>query len=134
MIIVELIFLIFLLHNSDKFSYDETSFFLFKEKTMTTITDPVIDSWYKDVENDLSFKVVAFDEGEDSIEVQYLNGDIGDYDIDTWYNSTFDFIEAPEDWSAPFGVVEADDLGYSDPDSHNKPDQDNMNISDILDK
>ncbi|MEO1899299.1 MAG: DUF6763 family protein, partial [Methylococcales bacterium] len=75
---------------------------------MTTITDPVIDSWYKDVENDLSFKVVAFDEGEDSIEVQYLNGDIGDYDIDTWYNSTFDFIEAPEDWSAPFGVVEAD--------------------------
>ena len=81
---------------------------------MTTVTDPVIDQWYKDVENSLAFKVVAIEESDDSIEVQYLNGDIGEYDNDTWYNSTFDFIEAPEDWSAPFGEISADDLGYSD--------------------
>jgi len=98
---------------------------------MTTITDPVIGSWYKDVENDLTFKVVAID---DAIEVQYLNGDIGEYDSETWYNSTFDFVEAPEDWSAPFDDVETDDLGYSDPDTHLKPDQENMDISDMLDK
>ncbi|NOQ64028.1 MAG: hypothetical protein GQ582_05900 [Methyloprofundus sp.] len=81
---------------------------------MTTVTDPVIDQWYKDVENSLSFKVVAIEESDDSIEVQYLNGDISEYDNDTWYNSTFDFIEAPEDWSAPFGEISSDDLGYSD--------------------
>lgn len=100
---------------------------------MTTITDPVINNWYKDVENDLTFKVVAIDEGDDSIDVQYINGDIGDYDSDTWYNSTFDFIEAPEDWSAPY-ELEAEDLGYSDPDTHVDTAQREMNISDMLDK
>jgi hypothetical protein len=100
---------------------------------MTTITDPVIARWYKDVENDLTFKVVAIDENDDTIEVQYINGDIGEYDKDTWYNSTFDYVEAPEDWSAPFDEIETDDLGYSDPDTHLKPDQENMDISDILD-
>jgi len=101
---------------------------------MTTITDPKIGSWYKDVENDLTFKVVAIEESEETIEVQYLNGDIGEYDNDSWYNSTFDFIEAPEDWSAPFDDIESDDLGYSDPDTHKNPDQEDMNISDMLDK
>jgi len=101
---------------------------------MTTITDPVIGSWYKDVENDLTFKVVAIDENGDAIEVQYLNGDIGEYDKDTWYNSTFDYIEAPEDWSAPFDDVETDDLGYSDTDKHVSPDNEDLSISDMLDK
>ncbi|NOR69917.1 MAG: hypothetical protein GQ532_09535 [Methylomarinum sp.] len=101
---------------------------------MTTITDPVIGSWYKDVENDLTFKVVATDDNEDAIEVQYIDGDIGEYDLDTWYNSTFDYVEAPEDWSAPYGNLEADDLGYSDPDTHPSPDIANGNITDMLDK
>lgn len=101
---------------------------------MATITDPVIESWYKDVENNLKFKVVAIDEDSESIDVQYINGEIGEYDQDSWYNSTFDYIEAPEDWSAPYGNLEIDDLGYSDPDIHLSPDADNMNVSDILDK
>ncbi len=86
---------------------------------MSTITDPVIDQWYKDIENDFVFKVVAIEEGDDTIEVQYYNGDIGEYDRDSWYGSTFDFIEAPEDWSAPYGDLERDDLGYLDLDGNN---------------
>ncbi len=101
---------------------------------MTTITDPVIGSWYKDVENNLTFKVVATDENDDAIEVQYLNGDIGEYDNDTWYNSTFDYIEAPEDWSAPYDELETDDLGYSDTDKHTSPASEDSNIADMLDK
>ncbi|MFW5443814.1 MAG: DUF6763 family protein [Methylococcaceae bacterium] len=101
---------------------------------MTTITDPVIGRWYKDLENDLTFKVVAIEESSDDIEVQYLNGDIGEYDNDSWYTSTFDYVEAPEDWTAPFDEIESDDLGYSDPDTHIKPEQEDINISDMLDK
>lgn len=100
---------------------------------MTTITDPVIGSWYKDVENDLMFKVVAIEEGGDAIEVQYYNGDVAEIDNDSWYNATFDYIEAPENWTAPFGEIESDDLGYSDPDIH-EPNRDDMDISDWLDK
>ena len=101
---------------------------------MTTITDPVLHRWYKDIENDLTFKVVAIDGNDQSVEVQYKDGDIGEYDIDTWYNSTFDYIEAPEDWSAPYGDLETDDLGYSDTDKHSSPEQEDVNISDLLDK
>lgn len=99
---------------------------------MTTITDPMIDRWYKDVENDLKFKVVAIDETTGEIEVQYFNGDIGEYDSDSWYNSTFDYIEAPEDWSAAYGDIETEDLGYTDTDLHN-PSQDNIDLDDLID-
>ncbi|PKM10249.1 MAG: hypothetical protein CVV06_17910 [Gammaproteobacteria bacterium HGW-Gammaproteobacteria-10] len=98
---------------------------------MTTVTDPVIDRWYKDVENNLAFKIVAIDDNDDAIEVQYLNGEIGEYDSDSWYNSTIDYIETPEDWSAPY-EVEDDDLGYSDFDEH-RPNKEDLNFNDYLD-
>jgi hypothetical protein len=101
---------------------------------MTTIADPVIEGWYKDVENKLIFKIVAIDEAEDAINVQYINGDIGEYDKDSWYASTIDYIEPPEDWSAPYGKLETDDLGYSDNDIHVYPDQEDMSLADMLDK
>ena len=99
---------------------------------MTTIADPVIGRWFKDLENDLKFIVVAIEDNGENIEVQYANGDIGEYDNDSWYNSTFDYIEAPEDWSAPFGEIETDDLGYSDPDVH-KPNREDKDLADWLD-
>lgn len=101
---------------------------------MATITDPVIENWYKDVENNLTFKVVAIDDDNDTIEIQYLNGEIGEYDNESWYNSTIDYIEPPEDWSAPYGELDTDDLGYTDPDTHFDPEQSEMDLSDMLDK
>ena len=99
---------------------------------MMTITDPIIGSWYKDVENEATFKVVAIEGNGDAIEVQYADGDIGEYDKDSWCNSILIRIEAPEDWSAPYGEIEADDLGYSDPDKH-KPLNEDMDLVDWLD-
>lgn len=101
---------------------------------MATVADPIIESWYKDVENKLIFKVVAIDEKDDTIEVQYVDGDIGEYDRESWYNSTFDYIEAPEDWSAPYDDLEIDDMGYSDTDIHANPEQEDMDLGEMLDK
>jgi hypothetical protein len=99
---------------------------------MTTVADPIVGSWYKDLENNLTFKIVNIEDSDDSIEVQYVNGDIGEYDHESWYNSTFDYIEAPEDWTAPFDDLESDDLGYSDTDEH-RPNPEDMDIDDYLD-
>jgi hypothetical protein len=95
---------------------------------MTTVADPIIGSWYKDVENNLTFKIVNIEDSD----VQYLNGDIGEYDYESWYSSTFDYIEAPEDWTAPYDDLESDDLGYSDTDEH-RPNPEDMDIDDYLD-
>jgi hypothetical protein len=109
------------------------SYFLFSEvMIMTTVADPIVGSWYKDVENNLTFKIVNIEDSDDSIEVQYVDGDIGEYDHESWYNSTFDYIEEPEDWSAPFDDIESDDLGYSDTDEH-RPNPEDMDIDDYLD-
>lgn len=98
---------------------------------MPTIANPVIGNWYLDLETNMSFKVVGLDEVEDSVEVQYLNGDLGDYDFENWYASPFEPIEAPEDWSAPYDEIERDDLGYSDPDIHTQR-LDSEDINDLV--
>ncbi|ANE56899.1 MULTISPECIES: DUF6763 family protein [Methylomonas] len=100
---------------------------------MTTIADPVIGRWYKDLESNLTFKVVAIEGADESIEVQYANGDLGEYDNESWYGSTIDYIEDPDDWSAPFDDLETDDLGYTDPDRHTRADSEDLDISDFLD-
>ena len=95
--------------------------------------DPSLNNWYQDAESGKSFRVVAIDADGDAIEVQYLNGDIGEYDAAAWEDSVFFPAEAPEDWSAPFGGVELDDLGYSDTDRHGL-DRDAVTLDDFLDE
>ena len=99
---------------------------------MATVADPIIGSWYKDLENNLKFKVVAIDEKYDTIDVQYINGDIGEYDSESWFSSTFDYIEEPEDWGAAYDDMEIDDLGYTDTDEH-KPNPEDLDLDDYLD-
>jgi len=97
-----------------------------------SLAEPILENWYKDAETERSFRIVALDSDNDSIEVQYLNGDLGEYDADAWENSAFYPIDQPEDWTAPFDDVELDDLGYSDPDQHGR-DLDDVSLDDLLD-
>lgn len=46
------------------------------------LCDPEIGYWYRDIQNRL-FEVVAL-ENEDSIEVQYYDGDVTEYDRESW--------------------------------------------------
>ena len=99
---------------------------------MSTTAPPRLREWFNDLETRQLFRVVAIDEASNTIEVQYFAGEIAEFDMESWYSSPFEPIEAPEDWSAPYGDIDQDDLGYSDPDSHSKPRKD-LDISDLLD-
>jgi hypothetical protein len=92
---------------------------------------PSLESWYQDVETGRVFRVVAVDEENDSIDIQFDNGDIGDFDFASWRESTLVPIEPPEDWSAAFDGVEVDDLGYTDPDLHEPG---GLTLDDLLDE
>lgn len=46
------------------------------------LCNPEIGLWYRDIQNRL-FEVVAL-ESEDAIEVQYYDGDVTEYDRDSW--------------------------------------------------
>jgi hypothetical protein len=97
---------------------------------MATEFAPTIESWYQDEEMGRPFRVVAVDDDNETIEVQYFNGDIGELDFNAWRDSLIVPIEAPEDASAPFDDVELDDLGYSDTDRHAPGD---LTLDDLLD-
>lgn len=98
---------------------------------MSTSMRPIIGQWYKDMATEECFRVVADDEENDSIEVQYTNGDISGLDYNSWLDAGYEEIESPEDWSAPFDDVENDDLGYSDPDTHG-PMYHDITLNDLL--
>jgi len=91
-------------------------------------TSALLENWYQDTVTGRTFRVVAIDRAADSIEIQYFNGDLGEYDFASWAESNFHAIEAPEDWSGPFDDLELDDMGYSDPDSHGQ----GFSLDDIL--
>lgn len=74
---------------------------------------PNVGGWYQNALGQ-SFEVVAVDEAADTIAVQYYDGAVEEYDMETWRMLEIVAIAAPEDWSAPFDEVEKDDLGYSD--------------------
>ena len=74
---------------------------------------PVIGDWFK---NSLgqSFEIVALDEKDGSVEVQFYDGEIAEYDMETWEMLDVAPTAPPEDWSAPFDDLEKDDLSFND--------------------
>lgn len=80
---------------------------------MPTDVDPIVGNWYRDLERDERFEVVAVDEDEGVVEVQYFEGEVEELDVDTWYEMDLEVIEAPEDWTGPMDGITQDDLGYA---------------------
>jgi CHAT domain/Family of unknown function (DUF6763) len=100
-------------------------------KSMSTTVRPLLGDWYQDLETQQIFKVVAVDEAAETVEIQYLAGEIAEFDLESWYGSEFELAPPPEDWSAPFDEMETDDLGYTDSDYHSLK-KSEANLSDLL--
>lgn len=77
---------------------------------MVSEADPIIGAWYHYPEKAQKFVVVAIDEHTDTIEVQYFDGNIDEFDKGAWYELDMERIEEPEDWTGPMDNIEKDDL------------------------
>jgi len=78
---------------------------------------PNVGAWYQDSDTMQLFEIVATDEDSSTIEVQYLDGDIDEYDLEAWDQLHLLPAAAPEDANAGYGS------SYSDPweDGSNPP-------------
>ena len=74
---------------------------------------PVVGGWYKDLQTHALFEIVDWDPSTLTIETQYLDGEVSEYDLDAWREMTLERAEPPEDWRAAF---ELDDDDMLDPD------------------
>jgi hypothetical protein len=87
------------------------------------IAYPVIGQWYRRTNGTL-LKVVAADEEDATIEVQFFDGTVDELDLDTWQGMMLELVGAPEDWSGSVDMDPEDfsgvdngeiPLGYHDP-------------------
>lgn len=85
---------------------------------------PTIGNWYR-IQGGDSFEVVAYDEDDGTIELQYFDGTVEEMDLEDWQaeqeNGALEEVEPPEDWTGSVDVdPEEDDvrgaLGYGDDD------------------
>ncbi|MDH5445959.1 MAG: hypothetical protein OEY52_10400 [Gammaproteobacteria bacterium] len=78
---------------------------------------PKVGSWYRNLEDGRLFEVVAMDEDDGTIEIQYFESEIEELDTDTWGELVLEFTAAPEDWSGPYDDLISDDMGDTE-DAH----------------
>lgn len=76
------------------------------------LVKPIVGQWYRGDTNQL-FEVVAIDDQDETIEIQYFDGTVTEVDFDSWneqlLDELIDMADAPEDWSGAVDV-EAEDL------------------------
>jgi len=57
---------------------------------------PLIGTWYRDQQEQQTFEVVAIDDELGSVEIQYVDGAIGAFELDAWYRLPLVPIPSPE--------------------------------------
>ncbi|HLW23672.1 MAG TPA: DUF6763 family protein [Steroidobacteraceae bacterium] len=76
------------------------------------VVQPIVGQWYRSGTSEL-FEVVAIDEADETIEIQYFDGTVTEIDFEAWndqlVDGMIDMADAPEDWSGAVDV-EAEDL------------------------
>ena len=84
---------------------------------------PVIGQWFRRPNGTL-FEVVAIDEQDMTVEIQFFDGTIDELDLERWPKLLLTEVSAPEDWSGsvdmdPEDTVDASEAdlpnGYHDP-------------------
>lgn len=64
---------------------------------------PVIGHWYRRT-NGALFEVVAVDEQDGTVELQYFDGTIDEIDLENWPALLVERVRAPEDWTGSLDV------------------------------
>jgi hypothetical protein len=69
---------------------------------------PSIGNWYRDIQQGITFEVVAVDDSSRTIETQLIDGAITEYDFENWLEMLVEEIEAPEDWRNAYELSSED--------------------------
>jgi hypothetical protein len=60
---------------------------------------PIPGQWYENAAEEETFRVLAVDEDTETVEIEYLDGDLEELDIDAWHELDLELIDEPEGWS-----------------------------------
>lgn len=68
---------------------------------------PRVGRWYRRPDRGL-FEVVAVDEADGTVEIQYFDGMVAEIELDYWSRMLILPVAAPEDWSGAMDVAPED--------------------------
>lgn len=74
---------------------------------------PKIGRWYRRPNRAL-FEVVAIDEEDGTLEIQYFDGTVAELELDGWPDLVIEQMPAPEDWSGALDVAPEDTVHDQD--------------------
>jgi hypothetical protein len=74
------------------------------------IYEPRIGDWYRN-QLQQTFEVVAYDPEEESVGIQYFDGDVEEIELEAWNELEISPIDPPEDWSGPFDGIGPEEMG-----------------------
>lgn len=78
-----------------------------------SVPQPAVGRWYRRTNGQL-FEVVAIDEDDASVELQFFDGTIDEVDLDTWERLLIERVAQPEDWSGSVDMDPEDFTGTDD--------------------
>ena len=78
---------------------------------MANDLEPRVDQWYAHLDKGQRFYVTAFDEKDETVEVQHFDGDVEEFTLEEWRDLDITLSEAPESWSGALDIAEQDDFG-----------------------
>ena len=81
----------------------------------SALKTPIIGSWHKELYGDQSFEIIAIDESGGNIEIQYLDGNLAEFDFDSWSQLELSPAAPPEDASAGYEMMREDQWGADTP-------------------
>jgi hypothetical protein len=70
-----------------------------RDQSVAREYEPAAGQWYENLEENESFRVLSVDEDAETVEIEYLDGDIEEIDLDTWAELDLDKIDEPEGWA-----------------------------------
>ncbi len=91
---------------------------------MSRDNEPVKGQWYENVEDEETFRVLSVDEDSETVEIEYLEGEIEELDLEEWREFDLELIDEPEGWSEDDDEEEDDEEDWDDEDEDEDDDWD----------
>ena len=100
--------------------------------------DPKVGRWYRRLDDEQLFKVVAIDEDDGLVEIRKTDGEIEELDSTEWVVLDLEVAEPPEDYVDPDKAEDEDeddvDVDDDDDDDEDEDDDDDWDDDDDSDR
>lgn len=95
--------------------------------------EPVRGQWYRNIEEDETFRVLSVDEDAELVEIEYLDSDIEEIDLEAWHEMDLELTEEPEGWSDADDEDDDEDDDWDEDEDEDDDDWDDDDDEDLDD-